>query len=343
MTLGGSKITKQTFAEATNEPGISFVMAKFDGLCGMAFQQISVDGVVPPFYNMVSQGLVQEKAFGFWLNPVQGNGQPGGEMTLGGTDPAHYTGPFTTIPLVSDTYWAFSMTDIMLGGSSLGVCTGPKGCIGIADTGTSLLAGPTAVVAKINKQIGATGVLTTECDQMVEQYLPVIVAGIQNNTNPKTICTDISLCASSPLAAYADARVGGSTECAVCEWIITELKLVLGNNHTEAAIQQKLEGICATIPSPMGESTVPCSAIPTLPVLDFVIQGVTFSLTPKEYILQVGVGNQTECISGFIGLDVPAGPLFILGDLFLSRYYAKFDLGGNSVSFARAAPPTGKF
>ena len=73
---------------------IRLVMHVVFALQGLGFPQIAIGGAVPPFQNMVDQGLVPEPVFSFWLNRHHPAG-PGGELVLGGVDPSHYTGEHT--------------------------------------------------------------------------------------------------------------------------------------------------------------------------------------------------------------------------------------------------------
>jgi cathepsin D len=65
------------------------------------------------------------------------------------------------------------------------------------------------------------------------------------------------------------------------------------------------------------EYIVPCFT--KLPPLTFVIGGKDYTLEGDEYVINAGNGI---CLLALMGIDVPAGPLFILGDTFMrSKLY----------------------
>lgn len=69
-----------------------------------------------------------------------------------------------------------------------------------------------------------------------------------------------------------------------------------------------------------------CSDMDKLQNLDVVFNGVTYPLTPKDYVIQVTEGDQTECVMGIMGAEFPANfPYFIIGDVFMRKYPTVFD------------------
>jgi len=134
----------------------------------MGYPSLAVLNVMPPFNTMVEQGLV-EPVFSFWLSRDP-EAEIGGEMFLGGSDPAFYEGEMTYVDV--DTYpgyWKITMDAIVLDGDTMG-CDG--GCKAIVDTGSSLLVGPTDETRAINKKIGGvelipgTGQFFMDCNSI---------------------------------------------------------------------------------------------------------------------------------------------------------------------------------
>lgn len=168
------------------------------------------------------------------------NFDSGGEIIFGGSDPAHYKGNFTYLPVTRKAYWQFKMDLVTVGQSKFCI----NGCQAIADTGTSLLTGPSQEIEELNAAIGA---------------------------------------------------------------------IEYGN----------------------GQNIVECKRVNILPTVNFVLNGKSFPLEGKDYVFRSSAFGKTQCFSGFIGIDM-SSPIWILGDVFLRRYYTTFDLGNDCVGLAEA-------
>lgn len=151
-------VEKQIFGEATKQPGVTFIAAKFDGILGMAYPRISVNNVLPVFDNLMQQKLVEKNVFSFYLNRDPA-AQPGGELMLGGVDPKYYQGSLSYLNVTRKAYWQVHMDQLNVG-NGLTLCEG--GCEAIVDTGTSLLVGPVDEVRELQRAIGAVPLIQGE-------------------------------------------------------------------------------------------------------------------------------------------------------------------------------------
>lgn len=68
MQVAGLSVAKQQFAEAVKQPGITFAVARFDGVLGMAYASISVAGVRPVFDTAMAAKLLPQNVFSFYIS-----------------------------------------------------------------------------------------------------------------------------------------------------------------------------------------------------------------------------------------------------------------------------------
>ena len=132
--------------------GLGYRLGKFDGILGLAWGTISVDGVPTPLEALVASKQLDENCFAFSLGD-----DADGELVLGGVDADAYEGDFDYLPLSQKSYWEIKLDGLNVNNASM--TTAVKA---IVDSGTSLLAGPVADVAAIAKAVGATPLVAGE-------------------------------------------------------------------------------------------------------------------------------------------------------------------------------------
>ncbi|KAM6904724.1 LOW QUALITY PROTEIN: napsin-A [Xenentodon cancila] len=180
VSVAGLSVSSQQFGEAVKQPGITFAVARFDGVLGMAYPSISVANVIPVFDTAMAAKLLPQNIFSVYIsrNP---KAAVGGELILGGTDPQYYTGDVHYVNVTRKAYWQIKVGSVNVG-NQLTLCK--AGCQAIVDTGTSLIVGPAAEVRALHKAIGALPLLVGEylIDCKKIPSLPVISFDIGGKT-----------------------------------------------------------------------------------------------------------------------------------------------------------------
>jgi len=162
MDFGGLDITGQVFGETTSEPGDIWSQVPFDGILGLGYPALALPrDVTPPFDMLISQNLVSQGVFSFYL---ASQGKNTSVLVLGGTDQQYFTGSITYVKLSAFQflfgYWLITGDDIKVDGKSVGVCSS---CMVVVDTGTSVLTGPPSTIQPF---LDAIGNVSADCSNI---------------------------------------------------------------------------------------------------------------------------------------------------------------------------------
>lgn len=161
----------------------------------------------------------------------------------------------------------------------------------------------------------------------------------------------------------ADAHTGKLTKHPVVKkayWSVKMVDVKVGNKRLNICPKKgcrvAVDSGTSLLTAPSAEATKvlralnvdpTCANFKHLPDLKYVLEAVDdngktfnkeYALSPSDYVLE-GQGR-TSCRPGLSNLDVPQpnGPVWILGDMFMMRYFSVFDRDSNQVSFAKANP-----
>jgi len=172
-----------------------FADQPMDGILGLAFQALAVDQVKPPVQTMIDEKLLPQPLFTVWMTETHSNNSTGGQITLGDYDKEHCSSQVDWIPLSHATYYEFLLDGVRVGdsaskGEELVIQpTNAQGSQAISDTGTSLIAGPSAQIQQIAEKLGGKldqqeGVYVVDC--ATSKSLPDVIFTINGKDYPIT-------------------------------------------------------------------------------------------------------------------------------------------------------------
>lgn len=114
VTIGGLTVLEQDFGEATKVFGALFQEASFDGIFGLAFDNIASGDATPPFYNLMTDNLLHKPIFSLWLNGTDDTDRSG-ELILGGVDRSRFSGQVSFTPVIRKGYWEVGLQRFQVG------------------------------------------------------------------------------------------------------------------------------------------------------------------------------------------------------------------------------------
>ncbi|CAH8527728.1 unnamed protein product [Schistosoma mattheei] len=127
-------------------------------------------------------------------------------------------------------------------------------------------------------------------------------------------------------------QINGINFCNICSAVIdTGTSLIIGPNEQVKKINSLLHAFDI-----FGRKFIDCGRIDMLPSIEFIFHRNKYILKPQHYVVKESEFFKTICLSPFQShLSLPSN-YWVLGDVFMGKFYTVFDFGQRRIGLADA-------
>ncbi|CAE7433129.1 Ctse [Symbiodinium sp. CCMP2592] len=147
--IAESLCSQVRFIGSVEQSAAPFSSTPFDGILGLGFKDLSMGLNFNILDDMYQTGSLPAGQFSVFLTEDGSS-----EITFGGYRPEQLASEVVWAPVTHESYWQVAVQDITFDNSDTGLC-GIMGCQVAVDTGTSMLAGPPALVNSLQERVAA--------------------------------------------------------------------------------------------------------------------------------------------------------------------------------------------
>jgi len=302
---GQIHIKNQKFGNVEKQHTI-FTGSNFEAIVGLAYPALAERGVTPVFDEMINQQLLKGNVFAFYLSSVADEKQYGvkSDLTFGYYDKTKFDGDVHWNDILFQYMFGVRLDDIKVGGKSMGICQNKAGgCLITFDSGTSLMSVPTFAFHALANQKIPTAHTFVECTNKAQfGEFTLVIGGKDYNLTPD-------------------------------EWMFDpqQLNLAQGGQKMEFKMGPLGPQILAQVDS------APEAAINTQTEVDSEKLRFKSRKLSAQGQLKESDGK-TVCASSIMKMDIKK-EMFLVGDVFMRKFYTIFDRDNNRVGLAKAHSP----
>jgi len=145
--VGPFTVKRQTFGMIQEEIGEVFDYLPFEGILGLGFPSMAVNGSVPLVDNVIQQKVLPKNEFSFFFTRLP---ETASAVFFGGVDSRFYDGQIRLFPVVEEYYWTVELVRLSLGAHVLNLDEyGSPVKRVIFDTGTTYFTAPSFAIGPI--------------------------------------------------------------------------------------------------------------------------------------------------------------------------------------------------